>query len=124
MWVESDTYIGLDRRSGVKRFRLSERRKHAAEEREYSLAALTRQLRTASVDLRDARSRRRFKMRLQATARLARAQGHAPAALELQRLDTTIGEAELGEARSAAILDRLLGNVAGMLEDPKPTTGR
>lgn len=124
MWIESENYIGLDRRSGVKRFRLSERRKAAPEDREYSLAALTRQLRSAAMDLRDARSRRRFKLRLQATIMLARAQGNTPAALELQRLDTTIGEAELGEPRSAAVIDRFLGNVAAMLEDPKPTAGR
>ncbi|MBL8557174.1 MAG: hypothetical protein JNM47_00515 [Hyphomonadaceae bacterium] len=124
MWIESDDYIGLDRRSGVKRFRLSERRKHAPEDREYSLAALTRQLRSAAMDLRDAKSRRRFKMRLQATMLQARTLGHTGAALELQRLDTTIAEAELGEPRSAAVIDRFLGNVAGMLEDPKPTAGR
>lgn len=124
MWIESDDYIGLDRRSGVKRFRLGERRKLTPEDREYSLAALTRQLRSAAMDLRDGKSRRRFKLRLQATMLLARTQGNAPAALELQRLDTTIGEAELGEPRSAAVIDRFLGNVAAMLEDPKPTAGR
>lgn len=124
MWIESDDYIGLDRRSGVKRFRLSERRKHAPEEREYSLAALTRQLRAAAMDLREAKSRRRFKMRLQATMVQARTLGHAEAALELQRLDTTIAEAELGEPRSAAVIDRFLGNVAQMLEEQKPTAGR
>ncbi len=124
MWIESDDYIGLDRRSGLKRFRLGERRKRTPEDREYSLAALTRQMRSAAMDLRDGKSRRRFKLRLQATILLARSMGNAPAALELQRLDTTIGEAELGEPRSAAVIDRFLGNVAAMLEESKPTAGR
>lgn len=124
MWIESDDYIGLDRRSGLKRFRLSERRKHAPEDREYSLAALTRQLRSSAMDLRDAKARRRFKLRLQATMIQARTLGHAAAAIELQRLDTTIGENELGEPRSAAVIDRFLGNVAGMLEEHNLTAGR
>jgi hypothetical protein len=117
MWIESDDYIGLDRRTGVKRFRLGERRKTAPEEREFSLAALTRQLRAAAMDLREPRSRRRFKMRLQATMLQARKLGHTAAALELQRLDTTLGEAELGEPRSSAVIDRFLGNVAAMAAD-------
>lgn len=116
MWIESDTYIGLDRR-GAKRFRLGERRKVQPEEREFSLAALTRQLRSAAMDLREPKSRRRFKMRLQATMTQARTLGHAAAALELQRLDTTLAEAELGEPRSAAVIDRFLGNVAAMVAD-------
>jgi acyl CoA:acetate/3-ketoacid CoA transferase alpha subunit len=117
MWIESDDYIGLDRRTGVKRFRLTERRRTQPEERDYSLAALVRQLRAAAMDLRDSKSRRRFKMRLQATMHLARVMGHTQAAIELQRLDTTIAEAELGEPRSAAVIDRFLGNVAAMAAD-------
>lgn len=114
MWIESDDYIGLDRRTGLKRFRLGERRKLTPEDREFSLAALTRQLRSSAMDLREPKSRRRFKLRLQATIVQARKLGHSAAALELQRLDTALGETELGEARSAAVIDRFLGNVAGM----------
>jgi hypothetical protein len=116
MWIESDDYIGLDRRSGVKRLRLRERRRVEPEEREFSLAALLRQLRAAAMDLRDAKKRRRFKLRLAATIIQARNCGNGPAAIELQRLDTTIAEAELGEPRSAAVIDRFLGNVANMIE--------
>jgi hypothetical protein len=43
--------------------------------------------------------------------------GHTQAAIELQRLDTTIAEAELGEPRSATVIDRFLGNVAAMAAD-------
>jgi len=117
MWIESDDYIGLDRRTGLKRFRLGERRKSPPEDREFSLAALTRQLRSAAMDLREPKNRRRFKMRLQATILLARKQGHSAAALELQRLDTTLAENELGEPRSAAVIERFLGNVAAMAAD-------
>lgn len=115
MWIESDSYIGLDRRTGLKRFRLSERRKVTPEDRDFSLAALTRQLRSSAMDLRDVKSRRRFKLRLSATMLQARKLGHTAMALELQRLDTTIAEAELAEPRSAAVIDRFLGNVATMV---------
>lgn len=116
MWIESDTYIGLDRRSGAKKFRLGERRRVTPEHREYSLSALMRQLRSAAMDLRDSKSRRQFKLRLAATIVVARKRGNNPAAIELQRLDTTISEAELGDARSAAVIERFLGNAANLVE--------
>jgi len=85
--------------------------------REYLPALASAGYRAAAMDLRDSKSRRRFKMRLQATMHLARVMGHTQAAIELQRLDTTIAEAELGEPRSAAVIDRFLGNVAAMAAD-------
>lgn len=117
MWIESDTYIGPCRRGGAVRtgFRLFNRRRRAAGDRDPSLQALLRQLRANALDLSGDLQRRRFKLRLTATIGVARRAQQNAAAQVLERLDRAMTESALAEARSVTVIEQLIEQAAATL---------
>src|SRR5438128_873094 len=101
MWVETDTYIGPDRRSG-RAFRLLERRGPHFLAEPPSLATLVRQLRRTNFDLATNDDHRRFRLRLAATIDVAAAQDRHDIARRLGDLLDDLGCCD--EARAASDL--------------------
>jgi hypothetical protein len=109
MWIETESYIGPCRRQGRERkMRLFDRRRFDGSDRDPSLSALLRQLRSHAQNLRDETQRRRFKLRLAATIGVARRAQANVVAAQLEKLDAAVSEAALAEPRSVAIIEHIL----------------
>lgn len=110
MWIETDTYIGPCRRTGLARkpFRLFNRRHGDAGDRMPSLPSLLRQLRANAQNLTEELDRRRFRLRLKATIDLARRLQANATAVQLEKLNKAMTDAALMDRRSVPVIETFL----------------
>jgi len=112
-WVDTMTYFGPDRRSGKFSHFFLERRKREAVGAPPTLANALRQLRMRTLEAESEDSRRSLQERLNATALLADAHGHAAIGDLLTRLAE---EFETGRADLSSYIQSELLNAEAMLD--------
>jgi hypothetical protein len=88
--------------------RLFDRRRFNVSDRDPSLPALLRQLRTSAQNLDDDAHRNRFRLRLRATVAMARRQQANATAGHLERLDVSMSDAALADRRNVQAIEQHL----------------